>query len=1398
MANLRLLVVTTLSCLCLVAPLTSSALAKDSDAKLKVVEAERAMTGRAQRYRDTHASGGKVAVLRLGERSAPLISNALELPAGDYLVTAWLDAVPVDLIHSLHVGFRAGSSHRTISAIHFDASRKYQPFPLHVVHTGGAMRLSISAGGESGFNGMRLAKTSGVDETGATKVGDEHLLIEDEEDALPFRLEEDPSIDALTPHDLRVVCDRITIEPLRVVDALVADVEVEKIHYTPGESVNAKSRIRSKGGAGTYTFVADIVTEIDNVRRVYEADVELMENQAREVAFTFALDDTEFGHELRCSLLRDGKVVHDNREYFGVSKNVYRIGITGYAGSHHRGTFSLETITGIQEGNRRRYANYIELFAWGPCDYSELTPETEHFWSGQTQYHGTITNYKHLIAEGHRLGVKSISYGKASAASLSGYETFQRYPHLFGHGPSRGPVTEATNTFYLERMLYDEFGGWQHWASLWTNKAMPETVELGADELIASARMFGWDGVRWDGHFENMMELCNTRINAELPDYVHGYNIAFANPGSSLFLPSEPVEDFHQVAKNHGLMMDESVRNWSNTQFSPGTMRPFYTALAREANYIKRIGGLPLYIIFDMGTTLDRFFNIVCGLASGQRYTYITSPGDFAFGTTPKFLTRYSAFVWDDTACLGDIDNTITVSVDGDAPQNGPWYRHTTWLRTLPNGKQQVLVNLVNPPVYPAFCNRSQTPPQMLDNVKVSLNLPDGVKLSRALHVSPDLTEGHLPLNTTVENGTATITLPRLRVWSIVVFEVEGDGAPLNGPAFTLTTPVEDAAAYFADQEAKKLAAQKSREAKASAQIAPDQPKPEPKRPFYADYDNTYNIDEGHSKKMARPDDMNIKRDGVLDVHHTHGPFSWLNPVNKSLALIGGGRFTESYMDRVSFRLRSEGCMDGFVSNWTSLLRQDVIVLDNMHSVDLGRSNRVRIADYVENGGSVLVFGGYFNLSLGGAHNTALADMLPIRISKYRNLVNDDNGMALKPVDGFAPDVDWAAAGEAYSVDTSPLKDGSRVLATAGGHPAIVARPHGKGYVMAVLINPHGNYQDAHPDGDAQPYWLTPQWPYIVAACLNELARDAHTVYTPPKRTPKLNPKHVAPVDLMFESLELDGASFTKKLASAQYNMIDAETARTVLEVAVDQADKIEDFELLEKVAERATPFIDESFTPLAERLLEAQQPFLRLVAYKVLGLTADSKNRAKLENGLTEDDQDIVREVLVALGRIGDPGSIEAIRFYMRRGGEKTLAHAALKRCGDPKAMLQGLPIFAARSHEAIMLKCERISKFEDLHGGTSFKLTRAQRRQMEHEYRMLQEAEANAKFDVREWKIAMQSLTDTERHAFLDAVVATENRHLASLAYDVYGRLTGEQQAEARKRFTDAKHPDVRLLGE
>jgi len=164
----------------------------------------------------------------------------------------------------------------------------------------------------------------------------------------------------------------------------------------------------------------------------------------------------------------------------------------------------------------------------------------------------------------------------------------------------------------------------------WTRRNLA-ALDFGCDEIIRSARMLGWDGVRWDGHHVGpygsfQTPACSTRF----PNFVNGYNVAFANPGSAVFLPTLPVADFHQIAKDHGLMMDE--RHSRLDRLAPAK-RDLITIRSLARRTMKN--GLAECRCSSCLTVLRGRIrsSISCGgLAAGQRYTYATTGGDFAAG----------------------------------------------------------------------------------------------------------------------------------------------------------------------------------------------------------------------------------------------------------------------------------------------------------------------------------------------------------------------------------------------------------------------------------------------------------------------------------------------------------------------------------------------------------------------------------------------------------------------------------------------------------------------------------------------------------------------------------------------------------------------------------------------
>jgi uncharacterized membrane protein len=1387
-----------------------------------VIEASKVVSKPAIVFRDTRALGQKCAV-RLcphGDHSLKDIirGKTAALPAGDYLVTAWIEPVPVATQNGLAVHLTAGNASRVVGAAHFNPSG-YTPITFHLLHTGGPIPFAIAASTDVLLNGIRPGQSDDEKTYATAKPKIKDLDIRKPDNNVDnLDIEETKDIATLQFDDVRIACDRIEFKPVRLSDVLVTSVDVDKVHYTPGETVNATCTVEtvSNGSAGPLKLVAQLINEVDHSRVVFEHDLRADAGKPQTFTFGFKLDAaTEFGHELRCVILRSGQPVHSNNQVFGVSKNVYRVGITGSAGPQDRSHLTEEDADKIALGNKASYANYFECFAWAPCDYCNMTPKTESFFSGQTQYHGSISGFKNMINFAHKYGIKAITYGKEAACSIDGANMYMKHPGWFGGG------APDFDTFYLERMWYDEYliddgeGNivkWQSWPNWWVNDAVPDAVNFGADEIIRSAKMLGWDGVRWDGHYVNHMIPFNQRLNAALPNFIHGYNVAFANPGTPLFLPTAPASDFHEIARNHGMIMDESIREWS-AGYGGAAIRPYYEAICREADYEKRIGGLPLFITFDRATHQDAIYNTLWGLAGGQRYTYNNTVGDFNAGPLTRFLTRYSAFIWDDTASVKDparfVHVTLSAEETAKAPAEHadtlkpaakpavsmpppPWFDYSTWLRKLPDGRQQLLINLVNPPNYPLFCNRVQTPPKTLHNLGIKVQLPAGAKLVRAFNVSIDNPDGLSALDATVAADGASVILPTLRFWSIVAFELESaNDKPLAYPGYELTTPVEDAAKVLADQEKQKAVAAEQ-EAKAIASGVKTKPKDEGTH-WYADYAHPKNVDLDYEKKLAKPANLMMLRNGVLDVVHVKGIYAWLSPFDNAVGLAGGGNLRSAYANHAGWRVGPEGCIEGFPETYKDLLAQDVIVLDNTLSIDLGGRHRVMLADFVRNGGGLVVMSGCNSVSCGTDHNSYIGDMLPVTIKGRRNTLNDNKGMtfAAGKNDVFSTSIEWSKI-QAFTVDTSPLKEGVQILAKVGDHPAIVSWNYGKGRVICFLVNTEGDY-----GAGAKPYWLSAQWTQILADAVKWAAGDFQTVAKIVVARHVVDPTKAIPMDLLLNGEGLNADVFTKQLLEARDNVDDAASASTLIQAATEHWGKLADKDLLVQIVDDMDPYIDESFAPLAEKITALQLDDFRVAGFALLRHCSSPRTRSLLENALREKNPLIVREALAALAHAKDPASIPAIRQYLTSGGkEHLLALTALRLMGDEVDMEASLKEYVIGFRRVTALMAYRKSLFEKLHGGTSFKLTISERKNAEREFARSKITEKNAIFDITQFRSALTKFSDAQADRFIKFVAESDNRAAGSIAFAALPHFTPAQSAKFHQAMARAKLPQLQLL--
>ncbi len=1440
-----------------------------------VEEAEKWVADSKSIYRDPGASGDQAAVFffkdqepvkrldglpdghpiameygswMLGEKT--FLTVQPDLGPGVYEITAYVTARPVEYMHTFTLMLEANGVRADANTAWFESSGTYIPMTLQVQHVGGKLPIVLKGCGATGFSGMRGTRSEAeqemLDQIKREKKGERvgadseaRAATEGNEEENLGELDGTPLLSNIDLLDLIVACDRVAIVKLADLQARVSRVWVDKVHYRPAEKAAIEVDLEAVGRQGEFVLEVYEIWERDSHRLIHEEKLSLAKEK-RTIAFTTDLAPVEFGRQILATVRPAGSQqpelsaqhLADPARYFpgsafevfGVSQNFYRIGITANGGPQDTAGFPREAAAAIMQANKLNYANYFERFAWAPSDFGEQASDKEVFFAGQTQYAGSITGMRTLIEEAHKVGVKTLTYANTVAAGADGVEVFRRHPEWFATDAGRGVSTDTLGTLYMERWLKNEYyaappldgrwRAWYHFSCDWSD-GKTDMVDYAADDIARAAKIFGWDGVRWDGHFMGQMARFKERMRQLNPDFIHGYNICFGDPGSKLFLPRGDWKDFHEAARGGGMMMDESLRdyshtNWSQMHWTKGRPVHFYQAICREADYIRRIEGIPLFIMFDMASELDRIYNVLYGLAAGEIYTYVTTPGWWPYGNLTKWLTRYSAAVWTDARRVKDPAKLFRIAdPQAEKAREYPlFWEESCWIRDVSPTQKQLHIRIVNPPRYPTFCDRAQTPPMSRRQVEVSVPVPEGVKVGFLMHASPDLVTGHELLPAKAADGYCSVTVPAIRTFSVLVFTLDSTGGPFAKEPYALTTPVEDAAAFMQTEEGKKMLAEEEQKAVAAGIARSQGLYGKLKEQGRFNYELVKNVDAEDEAKpetvkqlkeiMKRPDAFRIWRNGVLDVHHARGYYAWLNRVEEAIGLLGGGRHGCSYMIRDWDKGHVERKLDGFPATYPEIESCDIMILDNLHAEEIGLANRVMIKDFVAAGGGLLVFGGHFNLSCGLDHNTWLEEMLPVRIAGYRQFARDDqNGFALAPADNsfFGKDIDWAHAPAAATVDTSPLKAEAQVLLKAGPHPAIVARPYGKGRVILVAMNQHGDLQQS-----LAPYWEWKHWPRVVRDCLRWLGQNYTDKEDRPAIKRELNPNLPEPELLRVEADDLKEKEFSEKLVAACGNVIDRESARSLLACAIEQTAKVNDFEAYVSVAQSIGPYMDASFAPFIDDLLKKDLGELKAIGLHLVATTGDDAYYAAAKQGLAHKHEMVRREAILALSAFDKkPEAVKLIQEYVKTGdGFNFRAATMLIRLQVKGGLSQALALYPAHLRRVRDIKCIYMGAYNSRYGAMSFKLTPKEAREMERRLCQLEQIRRWANEDLELFTAAVAALTPTQNSEAVEALAAAENEDVIPLAYALIGRLGPEERRTAAPLLQQAKLAGIRLLVE
>jgi len=174
-----------------------------------------------------------------------------------------------------------------------------------------------------------------------------------------------------------------------------------------------------------------------------------------------------------------------------------------------------------------------------------------------------------------------------------------------------------------------------------------------------------------------------------------------------------------------------------------------------------------------------------------------------------------------------------------------------------------------------------------------------------------------------------------------------------------------------------------------------------------------------------------------------------------------------------------------FFFGFDDIMTQDLIILGDVSLSPL--QNECKIADemlelYVKNGGSLLVWGGFYGLGKGKYSGSMLEKALPVNCQGPFELKPFKKGTPVRFSRSFIRTSDHGRPLCYWYHDVKSLKDGAQVWARAGGKPFLVTRTYGKGRVAVILGTVLGD-----PESGETPFWEWKEWHSVISQTMDWL-----------------------------------------------------------------------------------------------------------------------------------------------------------------------------------------------------------------------------------------------------------------------------------------------------------------------
>jgi len=559
--------------------------------------------------------------------------------------------------------------------------------------------------------------------------------------------------------------------------------EADKICYRAGEKATFTLNLTSPKDlnvvATTYVY-----ENLNDKIKVASEEKVLKANVAEEIKASWVIPaDAKWGYCAEIEV-NTGNEKSSAWIYFAVGDVPHEVG--HWTHTCNRGFMTKQqVIDNVKLSFKSGHYTSLDYFSWQPSLWETMAPKEDKWISGQTGYLEIKENIKTIVDACHEQGMSVFSYHQGNSWGYAGAEFIRQHPEWWNYDKFGRPFP-GINSYDIEimestRKLKDPgvHPNWIWWST--GNLINEDMKKMFLNQMKESVEMFGWDGFREDGiafiadTYDRNGKLIKTDKNeADMANWIRyvrkwmkdniNKDIKLNFNAGSVLYPQEKGSEkvFEAMAEDDSFVLWESALYAYNPGHELNDMRTFAKYAHEEVAAARRAGGRR-HIMMAVG--INEYLEAITTACGGQADTNAIQdpPQRYAPWAYRSFTFRFSKYFWDNK--LEHIsDSKKIISVDKNI-----FWEDLVQKKVEKDGTKYYMIHLINAP---ENYSASGVVPAPVDNIKVSLK--ETGKSVKAYVLTPDYGYDSFAKNLDVkeENGFS-VTVPEVKQWSVVVFEIK-------------------------------------------------------------------------------------------------------------------------------------------------------------------------------------------------------------------------------------------------------------------------------------------------------------------------------------------------------------------------------------------------------------------------------------------------------------------------------------------------------------------------------------------------------------------------------------------------------------------------------------------------